>query len=80
MSRWRSVRIYTSAITDLFREQEALDMNSHLSLREDNVRVYIKPLERSDAQQNREQFADMGRDTLLDSYTKDKFEDVCREL
>lgn len=77
---WRSVRAYTTAITDLFREQKALGMNSHPSPREDNVRAYIKSLERRDAQRDREQFADKGRDTLLDGYTEDEFEDICRAL
>ena len=31
-------------------------------------------------QRDKEQFADKGRDTLLDGYTEDKFESVCREL
>ena len=37
-------------------------------------------LQRRDAQQEKEQFADKGRDTLLDSYTEDEFEQVCHEL
>jgi hypothetical protein len=77
---WRSVRAYTTAITDLFREQKALGINSHLSPREDSVRAYIKSLERRDTLRDREQFTDKGRDTLLDSYTEDEFEDICRTL
>ncbi|KAJ5262198.1 centromere DNA-binding protein complex CBF3 subunit [Penicillium chrysogenum] len=55
-------------------------MNSYPSPREDNVRVYIKSLERRDTQRDREQFTDKGRDTLLDSYTEDEFEDIYRAL
>ena len=55
-------------------------MNSHSTLREDNVREYLKSLQQRDAQREKEQFADKGRDTLLDGYTEDEFEQVCREL
>jgi hypothetical protein len=77
---WRTVRIYTTAITDLYQEQKALGMNSHPSPREHNVKEYLKSLQRRDAQQDREQFADKGRDTLLDGYTEDEFEAVCSAL
>ena len=77
---WRSVRTYITAITDLYREQKALGMNSHPSPREDNVREYLKSLQRRDTQRDREQFADKGRDTLLDGYNEDEFERVCHEL
>jgi hypothetical protein len=55
-------------------------MNSHPTPREDNVREYIKSLQRRDAQREKEQFADKGRDTLLDGYSEDEFERVCHEL
>jgi hypothetical protein len=77
---WRSVRGYVTALTDLYRTQKAMGMNSHASPREDSVREYLKTLQRKDAQREKEQFADKGRDTLLDSYTEDEFESVCREL
>ncbi|KAF2178632.1 hypothetical protein K469DRAFT_331606 [Zopfia rhizophila CBS 207.26] len=77
---WRSVRGYVTALTDLYRAQKAMGMNSHQSPREDNVREYLRSLQRRDAQLDREQFADKGRDTLLDGYTEDEFEGVCREL
>src|SRR5208282_4141691 len=77
---WRSVRSYVTAVTDLYREQKAMGMNSHLTPREDNVREYLKSLQRRDAQREKEQFADKGRDTLLDGYTEDEFERVCHEL
>src|SRR5208282_174721 len=77
---WRSVRSYVTAVTDLYREQKAMGMNSHPTPREDNVREYLKSLQRRDAQREKEQFADKGRDTLLDGYTEDEFERVCYEL
>jgi hypothetical protein len=46
---WRSVRAYITAVTDLYQEQKALGMNSHPTPREDNVREYIKSLQRRDA-------------------------------
>jgi hypothetical protein len=57
-----------------------MGMNSHQSPREDNVREYIKSLQRRDAQRDKDQFADKGRDTLLDGYTEEEFEAVCSEL
>ncbi|XP_044721246.1 centromere DNA-binding protein complex CBF3 subunit [Hirsutella rhossiliensis] len=60
---WRSVRTYVTAITDLYRTQKALGMNTHPSPREDN-----------------ENYADKGRDTLLDGYSESEFERVCHEL
>jgi len=55
-------------------------MNSHPSPREDNIRQYIKTLQRRDAERMKEQFADKGRDTLLDGYNKEQFEQVCESL
>ncbi len=55
-------------------------MSSHESPRRDNVREYLKTLQRRDTQREKEQFADKGRDTLLDGYSDDEFETVCREL
>jgi len=77
---WRSVRSYITAITDLYRTQKALGMNSHPSPREDNVREYLKSLQRRDAQQDKASYADKGRDTLLDGYTEQEFDRVCCEL
>ena len=77
---WRSVRTYVTAITDLYREQKALGINSHLSPREDIAREYLRSLQRKDAQRDREQYADKGRDTLLDGYSKEEFERVYKEL
>ncbi|OCK77530.1 hypothetical protein K432DRAFT_460507 [Lepidopterella palustris CBS 459.81] len=55
-------------------------MNSYMSRREDNVREYHRLLQRRDAQLNRGQFADKGRDMLLNDYMKDEFTRVCHEL
>jgi len=77
---WRSVRMYVTAVTDLYQTQKAMGMNSHQSPRKESVKEYIKSLQRRDAQLNREQFVDKGRDTLLDGYTEDEFKAVCREL
>ena len=77
---WRSVRGYVTALTDLYRTQKAMGINIHPSPREDSVREYLKALQRRDAQREKEQFADKGRDTLLDGYTEEEFERVCCEL
>jgi hypothetical protein len=77
---WRSVRTYVTAITDLYRTQRALGMNTHPSPREDNVREYLKSLQRRDAQRDKENYADKGRDTLLDGYSEAEFDRVCHEL
>ncbi|KAM4062506.1 centromere DNA-binding protein complex CBF3 subunit [Hirsutella rhossiliensis] len=76
---WRSVRTYVTAITDLYRTQKALGMNTHPSPREDNVRVPQVPTApgRPTRQEN---YADKGRDTLLDGYSESEFERVCHEL
>jgi hypothetical protein len=55
-------------------------MNSHPTLCEDNVKEYLKSLQRRDAQQAKEQFANKGRNTLLDGYIKDEFEQVYHKL
>jgi hypothetical protein len=45
---------YITAVTDLYREQKAIGMNSHLTPREDNVREYLKSLQQRDAQREKE--------------------------
>jgi hypothetical protein len=77
---WRSVRTYITAMTDLYRTQRALGMNTHPSPREDNVREYLKSLQRRDTQRDKDNYADKGRDTLLDGYSESEFERVCHEL
>ncbi len=68
-------RAYITAVTDLYREQKAIGMNSHPTPREDSVREYLKSLQWRDTQREKEQFGDKGRDT-----TEDEFEQVCYEL
>ena len=77
---WTSVRSYVSAITDLYREQKALGINCHPSPREDTVRQYLKTLQRRDTKRQKDQFADKGRDTLLDGYSEQDFEQICHQL
>jgi hypothetical protein len=52
----------------------AIGMNSHPTLHKDNVKEYLKSLQQRDAQQAKKQFADKGRDTLLNGYIEDEFE------
>ena len=77
---WRSVRSYITAITDLYRSQKALGMNAHPSPREDNAREYIKSLQRRDAEQQKANYADKGRDTLLDGYSEEDLKRIAAEL
>jgi len=55
-------------------------MNIYPSLRVDSVRDYLKTLQRRDTQRDRDNYANKGRDTLLDGYTEEEFELVSREL
>ncbi|OCK76547.1 hypothetical protein K432DRAFT_408085 [Lepidopterella palustris CBS 459.81] len=77
---WRSVRSYVTAVTDLYRVQKAMGINSHKSPRVDSVREYLRSLQYRDAKLKREQFADKGRDTLLDGYTEKKFTSIYHKL
>ena len=77
---WRSVRSYITAVTDLYRSQKALGMNAHPSPREDNAREYIKSLQRRDAEQQKANYADKGRDTLLDGYSEEDLKRIAAEL
>ncbi|KAM7214748.1 hypothetical protein V8F06_009913, partial [Rhypophila decipiens] len=77
---WRSIRSYVTAITDLYCTQKALGMNSHPSPREHSVRDYINSLQRLDAERDKANYADKGRDTLLDGYSEPQLLRVCQEL
>ena len=55
-------------------------MNVHPSPREDNVREYLKTLQRRDTQQDKDNYTNKGRNTLLDGYTEEEFERICHEL
>lgn len=77
---WRSVRSYITAITDLYHTQKALGMKNHPSPYTDNVRGYLRSLQRRDTHQDETSSADNGRNTHLDGYTEEEFERVCHEL
>ena len=55
-------------------------MNSHSSFHENNVRKYLKSLQKKDAEHDHRQFADKSRDTLLNEYNENEFEQICHEL
>ena len=71
---------YVTAIIDIYQMQKVMGINSYLFLQEDNIKEYLKMLQQRDIQCKKEQFVDKGRDTLLNSYTKNKFKGVCCEL
>ena len=77
---WWSVCIYVTALTDLYREQKTLNMNSHFSFCENNIREYLKFLQWRNAKHDHEQFADKSRDTLLNEYNEKKFEQIYHKL
>ncbi|KAK3902169.1 hypothetical protein C8A05DRAFT_34140 [Staphylotrichum tortipilum] len=77
---WPSIRSHITAITGLYRTQKARGMNVHPLPREDNVREYLKTLQRRNAQQDKGNYADKARDTPLDGYTEEEFERICGEL
>ena len=57
-----------------------MGINSYLFLQEDNIKEYLKMLQQRDIQCKKEQFINKGRDTLFNSYIKDKFKGVCYKL
>ncbi|KAJ5577297.1 centromere DNA-binding protein complex CBF3 subunit [Penicillium sp. DV-2018c] len=75
--KFTSVRQYVTAITDQWSHQEA---NQHPSPREATVRQFIKSLQRQYAQRDWEQYADKGRNTLLDGYNEAEFAGACKGL
>jgi hypothetical protein len=77
---WRSVRLYVSAITDLYQTQKALGVNNHPSPREATVREFVKTVRRQDAACGRDSYADKGRDTLLDDYSESELKSVTQQL
>ena len=76
----QSVHGYITTIINLYWMQKAIGINSHLFPQVDNIREYLKTLQQRDAQCEKEQFINKGRDTLFNSYTKDKFKGVYCEL
>jgi hypothetical protein len=77
---WQSVRSYITAITDLYRSQKALGINAYPSPREDNAREYIKSLQHRDMEQQKANYADKGRDTLLNGYSEEDLKHIASEL
>ena len=75
-----SVYGYITALIDLYQTQKAMGINSHQSLQKDNIREYLKVLQQKDMQQEKEQFVDKDRDTLLDRYTENKFKSIYHKL
>ena len=55
-------------------------MNNNPSPRVDNVRDYIKARQQKEAKRDKALYVDKGQDILLDGYTEEEFERVCREL
>ena len=55
-------------------------MNNHPSPREDNARDYIRSLQRRDTARQKANYADKGRDTLLDGYTEAELRRIVTEL
>ena len=67
-------------MTDLYRAQKIMSMNSHQSLQENCVREYLKILQQRDAKHDHKQFTDKSKNTLLNKYNEKKFEQICHEL
>ena len=55
-------------------------MNNYSFFYENNVRKYLKSLQKRDVKHDCKQFADKNRDTLLNEYNKNEFEQICHEL
>ena len=55
-------------------------MNNYSFFCENNVREYLKSLQKRDAEHDCKQFADKSRNTLLNEYNKNEFEQICHEL
>ena len=77
---WRSVRTYVTAITDLYRAQKALSINTYPSPRKDNTREYIKSLQYRNTERQKANYADKGRDTFLNGYFKDNLKRIAGKL
>ena len=74
------MHLYVTALTNFYRKQKALDMNSHSFFCENNVRKYLKFLQKRNAKHDHKQFADKNRNTLLNEYNENEFEQICHEL
>ena len=60
--------------------QKAIGINSYPFPQKNGIREYLKILQRRAIQRKKEQFTNKGRDTLLNDYTKDKFQSVYCKL
>ena len=67
-------------MTDLYKAQKIMSMNSHQFLQENNIREYLKILQWRDVKLKKKQFVNKSRDTLLDEYNENEFEQICHEL
>lgn len=74
---WRSVRQYVTAITDLWRLQKSLGMNSHPSPRDHTARELVKTIQGMEADRQKAAFADKGRDSLRDGYSEPQLQQIC---
>ena len=55
-------------------------MNNHSFSYKNNVRKYFKFLYKKNAEHDYKQFADKNKNTLLNEYNKNEFEQICHEL
>ena len=71
---------YVTALTNLYRKQKTLNMNNYLFSHENNVRKYFKFLQKKDAKHDHKQFINKSRNTLLNKYNENEFEQIYHEL
>ncbi len=55
-------------------------MNSYLFSHENNIREYLKSLQKRDTKHNHKQFTDKNKNTLLNEYNKNEFEQIYYKL
>ena len=55
-------------------------MNSHSFSHENNVREYLKSLQKRDTKYDHKQFINKSKDTLLNEYNKNEFEQIYHKL
>jgi hypothetical protein len=74
------IRGYVAAMVDLWCHQKAMGMNSHPTPRDAAVRNLLRLHQQKDTERDRQQFTDKGRETLLDGYTEEQFEQTCSQI
>ena len=67
-------------MTDFYRAQKIMSMNNHQFLQENCVRKYFKILQQKNAKLKKKQFINKNRNTMLNEYNENEFENVCHEL